>query len=842
MINRKWVSWTIILVFILLASSSSQSPQKSAVYKDVTLPIEQRIENLLSHMTLSEKIDQLSGTGFNTPENKRLGIPPLRMTDGPIGVRWGQATAFPASVATSATWNVNLTRQVAAAIANEVKAKGRNMLLGPCVNIHRFPLGGRNFESYGEDPFLASRLAVAYINGVQAQGVLASVKHFACNNQEWQRNNLDVTLNERAFREIYLPAFKAAVTEAHVYSVMCSYNLLRGEHCSQNSYLLDHILKKEWRFPGFVVSDWESVYSTVKAARAGLDLEMPFGKFFGNKLLQAVKTGKVSQDIIDDKVRRLLRVRFKAGLFDPSLRNKESPFNQQTHKQLALQAAQESLVLLKNRDSILPLDFTKIKKVAVIGPNALDLPIGGGGSSKVSPFYAISPLEGINKTFPSHIQIDYALGISIRGDIDPLRSPFIKPQETNEVKFGLNASYFNNKELLGEPIINCIDPKIDFNWGYDFPYPVLKTVNSKKHYSVRWTGALLPPQSGIYKINVIHNDGIRVYLNEQLLIDHWKSGRTRFHSAEVPLVTGKSYKLRIEYFFDGGLSLVKFGWQLPDHDYIGEAVKLAKAADVAIVFAGLHQRFESEGFDRQRLQLPNQDVLIQAVAKANPRTIVVLFTGTPVLMNPWIHQVAALVQAWYPGQEGGNAVSLLLIGKYSPSGKLPFSMIEDYKHSPAFKDYRDKSLKSPYPEGIFVGYRYLDKHRIKALFPFGFGLSYTQFNYSALQVTQHVSPQMKTTVTMTLKNTGTFPGAEIVQLYVRDVECSIERPLKELKGFAKVYLEPGQSKTITMKLDRQSFAFFDPLTNQWIVEAGAFDILIGSSAKHIHLKSRINIK
>jgi beta-glucosidase len=341
---------------------------------------------------------------------------------------------------------------------------------------------------------------------------------------------------------------------------------------------------------------------------------------------------------------------------------------------------------------------------------------------------------------------------------------------------------------------------------------------------------------------VIHNDGIRVYLDNRLIIDHWRSGRTAFRSHSVSLDAGKKYKLRIEYFFDGGLSVVKFGWQLPDHDYIDEAVQLAKKADVAIVFAGLHQRFESEGFDRRRMSLPNQDALIQAVAEANPKTIVVMFTGTPVLVNPWIHKVAALVQAWYPGQEGARAIAQLLTGQFSPSGRLPFSMIKETNHSPAFKGYRDKSLKSHYHEGIFVGYRYLDKYGIEPMFPFGFGLSYSTFQYTDLRVNQPVGPQMKTDVTFRIKNTGNISASEVIQLYVHDVESRVTRPEKELKAFTKVYLEPGQSREITMNLNRDSFAFFDPGSRKWDVETGAFDLLIGSSAKHFQLKSRINIR
>ncbi len=829
-----------ILLLLIFLTVYCGKKEDFAAYKNPNLPVEQRVEDLLARMTLEEKIGQLSGVGFETRENKRLGIPVLKMADGPVGVRWGNATAFPAAVGIAAAWDPVLTEKIGTVIAGELKSKGRHCLLGPCVNIHRFPLGGRNFESYGEDPFLASRMAVAFIKGVQSQNVLACVKHFACNNQEWERFNVDVTIEERALREIYLPAYRAAVKEAGVWMVMAAYNKLRGDYCSENNFLLNEILKKEWGFRGFVVSDWGGTHSTVEAARGGLDLEMPYGEFFGAKLLEAVKKGELSEGTIDDKIRRLMRVRFEAGLFDTAITEDEGVIHRGEHKQLALEAAKQGIVLLKNENNLLPLDGEKIKSIAIIGPNAAEARTGGGGSSRVTPLYAVSPLEGLEKAVGKDIKLNYVPGIAIRGDIHPLGPGYMTPADTSKGKNGLWGEYFANWELEGKPVITRLDKFAGFNWCYDLPHPALKRTDGKGLFSIRWTGQLHPPKTGVYKLDVIHTDGARVYLDNRLIIDNWKKNRVVFRTAPVPLTAGKPYDIRIEYYSDGGISTIKFGWELPDHDPVAEAVEAAKASDVAIIFAGLHGRFESESYDRQRLELPNQDVLIRAVAEVNPHTIVVMETGGPVLMNPWLNRVTAVVQAWYPGQEGGHATADVLLGNDNPCGKLPVSFIKSYGDSPAFKDYRDKSLKSPYPEGIFVGYRYLDKHGIEPLFPFGHGLSYTGFGYANLAVESLADNEFM--VHVDIKNTGKRKGAEVVQVYVKDLESGLERPEKELKGFQKVFLEPGETRRVSIKLDRGAFIFYHPREKRWLVEPGEFEIWVGSSSKDIRLKDKIVLK
>jgi beta-glucosidase len=823
-----------VILFFGCGRRESQPP-----YKNPELSIEARVNDLLARMTLEEKIEQLSGTGFSTKENKRLGIPVLRMTDGPVGVRFAKAAAFPAAVAIAASWDTELTQKIGAAIAKETKANGYNYLLGPCVNIHRHPLGGRNFESYGEDPFLASRTTVAFIKGLQGEGVPASVKHFACNNQEWERHRVDILIDERALHEIYLPAFKAAVVEADVWTVMAAYNLLQGKHCTENKYLLTDILKKEWGFNGFVISDWEATNSTVEAANAGLDLEMPHGKFFNEKLLDAVKRGEVEESVIDDKVKRLMRVRFKAGLFDASREGSEPVEFREKHNQLTRNAAAGSIVLLKNKNNLLPLDKKRVRSIAVLGPNAAEARTGGGGSSKVNPFYDVSPLEGLQRAVGDEIKLNYAYGTAMKGDIQPLSPEYTVPSNLSQGGKGLWAEYFANDKLEGEPVLTRCDKRIAFNWGYDAPDPALYREDGKTLFSVRWTGKLLPPKTGTYRLRTLNNDGIRVYVEGKPVIDNWNRNRLKFNNGTIELKGGHAYDLRVEYFFDGGISTVSFGWDIPNEDSIAEAAALAKASDMVIIFAGLSARFESEGYDRPRLEMPNQDKLIEAAAAANPNTVVVLETGGPVLMNEWIGDVAAIIQAWYPGQEGGNAIADILVGNINPSGKLPVSFIKSYDDSPAFKDYKDKNLKSRYLEGIFIGYRYLDKHNIEPLFPFGHGLSYTTFEYSNLKIDNMQDGSFM--VHADIENTGPRKGVEVVQVYVGDTACTVERPVKELKGFSRVMLAPAEKKTITVELNRDAFAFYDTGQKQWVVEPGEFVIMVGSSSRDIRLRGRVNL-
>jgi beta-glucosidase len=834
------ITWGLMLIAASLIAFTSNCTRD--VYKDSSKPVEERVEDLLKRMTLEEKLDLLCGdsTGFATRENKRLGIPAFNMSDGPLGVRTLRSTSFPAGVCMAATWDTSLINEIAVAMGQETRAHGKNYLLGPCVCIHRLPVGGRNFESYSEDPYLASRLAVSYVKGLQSQHVVASVKHFAVNDQEWERNNVDVIVGERALREIHLPAFQAAVNEGGAWSVMSAYNIVNGQHCSENYHLLKDILKGEWGFNGFVISDWVSVYSTANAANAGLDLEMPSGAYFTkDSLLKAIKVGSVNEATINEKVRRMLRAHFSLGHFDNLPQADTTVLTGEAHKKLTLKAAEEGIVLLKNTNSILPLDKSKIKSIAVIGPNANVARTGGGGSSFVSPYYSVSPMEGIKNKVGNGVKVTYAVG-------DPMEFPrfekAIDPKFLSDLdgKPGLKGEYFQNMDLAGKPLFSRIDKTINFEWEQGSPDSRLKPDN----FSVRWTGKVKVPESGIYRFETNSDDGVRLFVDGKKVIDDWSQHGASLDIYATELKAGKEYTIKLEYFEKIGGAVIQLGLDKLEKKplgYMEEAIKSAHDADVAIVFAGANSNIESEGLDRENLIMPrSQDKLIAEVVKANPKTIVVLNGGNPVSIDKWINQVPAMLDMFYAGQETGNAIASILFGDVNPSGKLTFSFIKDSTQSPAFKGYKNRDLKAHYDEGIYVGYRYLDKNNHNPSYEFGYGLSYTSFQYSDLKIKSMGNDIFE--VTLKVKNTGKTQGDEIAQLYLNDKDCSVDRPAKELKGFSRVSLAPGEVKTVSMKLNKQAFAFWDVTSKKWKVEPGDFEVLIGASSRDIRLKGVITVK
>jgi len=702
-------------------------------YKDPKLGVEARVKDLLQRLTLEEKVAMLAGSGWMESQPiERLGIPAIKMADGPMGVRaWTgssavtdatnairiTSTAFPAGLAMAATWDPDLLAQQGKAIGQEVKALGRDMILGPTVNIARQPLWGRNFEGYGEDPYLASRLAVGYIKGVQGEGVIATVKHFAANNQEFERHRIDEKIDERTLHEIYFPAFQAAVQEAGVWSVMLAYNKVNGLYCAENPALLHDVLKKQWGFKGFVVSDWGSTYSTAATVNAGMDLEMPGGdpmkvwfakpptQADGNgagwltpdKVLAAVAAGQIAPAAVDDNVSRILRVTFTAGLFDKP-HTGGGAVDTPEQKTLARTAAAESIVLLKNDGDLLPI-AKSVRSLAVIGPNAGVARTGGGGSSLVRPNYSIAPLDGIRQRAGNAVQVNYAQGVSIPGEDASKDSP---------------------------------------------------------------------------------------------------AARTQLRQS---------------------------------------AAAVAAKADAAIVVVGNAPSIESEGFDRKTLSLPEgQDELIQAIAKANKNTIVVINAGSPIAMDPWIAQVPAVLTMWYGGQEGGHAIASVLFGDFTPSGKLPVTFPRKIEDTPAYGHYPGDNLHTEYAEGIYVGYRHYDRANIEPLFPFGHGLSYTKFDYSDLKVTpDKIGPGRRVQVSLTVRNGGTRAGAEVVQLYLHQAKSSADRPPQELKGFRRVMLTAGQSQTVTFTLDSRAMSFYSVAKHAWVAEPSAFDVLVGASSRDIRL-------
>lgn len=826
-------SFALILSSLFLGNSSPKQYQEPA-YKNSKLPTEERVEDLLSRLTLDEKISLLGGTGFGTKPIERLGVPELKMSDGPLGVRWDKSTAFPAGTAMAASWDTSIIYKVGQSIGEELKGKGRNVILGPCVNIARIPMGGRDFESYGEDPYLASRMAVSYIEGVQSEGVAATVKHFAANNQEFERGFVDVQVDHRTLNEIYFPAFKAAVEEAKVLCVMSAYNKINGHFCSENDYLLNTKLKRDWKFNGLVMSDWGAVHSSIPTANGGLDLEMPTGKYLNEgTLLDSVKSGVVKEETIDKKVRRILSVMFKLGLFDKKEAPDSTLINSPVHRQVAYQAAVEGIVLLKNQNNILPINLNKIKSIAVIGPNAAVARTTGGGSAMVEPIYSLSPLEALHNRLGGRVKINFAKGVDLGGDfrqIDPgiLYLP-------NEDKNGLVGQYFDNMELKGEPKVTREDKIIDFDWSDSGPLPGIPA----EHFSVRWTTTLRGPATGDYFLDFVSDDGVRLYMDGNLIIDNWADHSETFNSAKVHFEKGKLYQLKVEYYQNEGGAIARLGLRSAEDDIFKDAIKAAKESDLAIVFAGTSYQYESEGMDRENLSLPvNQDDLIDEVSKVNKNTIVVMITGAPILMTGWTDKVDGLVQAWFGGDEAGNAIADVLLGRYNPSGKLPMTFPVRWEDCSAYDSYMRQDSVSVYSDGIFVGYRWFDKKNISPLFPFGYGLSYTSFSYAGIEAKPVVDSYE---VTFTVRNSGVVDGVEIPQLYVHDPDDSVAAPVKELKRFDRISLKPGEAKKVKFILKKTDFAHYDAEKEEWETHPGTYDALIGSSSRDIKLQCKIKI-
>ncbi|VAX15833.1 beta-glucosidase [hydrothermal vent metagenome] len=831
MLRSKSIIKNVVVLFIatLLLFSCKKNSSKD------------KAKDLLSQMTLEEKVSLLGGYDDMTSNSiGRLGIPKLDMANGPHGVGGEEgATFFSSGISLAATWNPELVEKVGEAIGEEANYFDKEIMLGPCVNIHRLPIGGRNFESYSEDPYLASRMGVAWIKGVQSKDVAACVKHYAGNEQEFERNGVNVIMDERTFHEIHLPAFKAAVQEANTYTVMSAYNKFRGEFCSENKYLLTDVLRNELGFDGFVISDWDATHSTIPSAFAGLDMEMPGPpQYFGDSLIIAVKNGKLSEDVIDQKVLDILRVMLKLGVIDGTAKPKTDNF--EAHKALSLKVSHESIVLLKNEKNLLPLNKNKIKTIAVIGPMAEAASLGGGGSSEVLASDSISILEGLKNKLGNSVKINYINAIKFNTEFPSIGSKYLYTMEGNKMVHGLTGVYYNNVHLQGEPVFSRIDKDVNFDWGQGSPDERIV----KDGFGVRWTGVLVPPKSGKYKLGVNSNDGSKLFLNGKLIVHNWGNHAAKMRSALVYLEKGKSYNIMIEYFETGGSASMKFQWEPQQKaKFDSKAIDIAKDADIVILSVGMTKIFECEGFDRENMDLPGaQNQLIKAVAEANPNTIVLITGGTPISMMSWINNVPAIVELFYPGQEEGFAVADILFGDVNPSGKLPDTFPKYYKDNPTYPFYPGKNSTLVYGEGIYVGYRYYDTKSVEPLFPFGFGLSYTTFALSDMEMDKtKLNKDGELTVHVKVSNTGKRAGAEIVQLYIHDEESSVDREYKALKGFQRVELAPGEEKTVLFKIDRKDLAFYDMQSHGWKAEAGKFKILVGNSSKDIALTGEFEL-
>jgi beta-glucosidase len=825
--------WTVAVVILLGAQRvwGQAAPSK--------VEVEQRVESLLGKMTLDEKMEMLGGTNdFYTRPIPRLGIPSLRMSDGPMGVHdFGLTTAYPAGIALAASWDVNLAERFGVAMGKDARARGVQFILGPGMNIHRAPMNGRNFEYFGEDPFLASRMAVSVIKGIQGQGVIATAKHFAGNNSEFARMTLNAEIDERTLREIYLPAFEASVKEAHVGAVMDAYNLVNGAYMTQNDHLNNEILKKEWGFDGIVMSDWGATHDGVAAAKGGLDLEMPSPSFMNREaLLPLLKQGTMLVATLDDKVRRILRKAIEFGFFDQPQIDTSIPTFSQEGRQAAFEMARGSMVLLKNSGNLLPLDENKLKTIAVIGPDAYPSVISGGGSAEAKPFNSVSYLEGISNRLGTKVKVLYAV------DSPPLDEVFDSSEFVTAPngESGLKGEYFSNQELKGTPALVRTDKHVHFDWGEGSFAPGEPVDN----FSIRWTGYFVPEESGDYKFYTSSDDGVRLYLGDDLVIDDWQPHSQTLDSYGSYVEGGRPYKIRLEYFDSVSSAIIGFGVTRAEA-FIGRATKeLAAKSDAVIICVGFDDKTESEGFDR-RFQLPGgQDELIRQISAVNKNVIVVVTAGGNVDMTRWIENVPAILHAWYPGQEGGRALAQILFGDYSPSGKLPASFERRWEDNPTFHTYYPEkgSSRVHYSEGVFLGYRHYDRSTTKPLFAFGYGLSYSTFAYSKLSVTpQSGNLNQPVSVSFDVTNTGHRAAAEVAELYVGDSHASVPRPVKELKAFAKVELKSGETRHVTLMLDRRAFSFYDVQKKEWSAEPGDFTILVGGSSDNIQLEGKLTL-
>ncbi len=835
--NRTVLSkFPIVCAFGLLLTAVPAYAQ-TPPYLDSKAPLETRVADLMGRLTNDEKISLLTGTDFTTQPIPRLNIPPMAMADAGQGVRGGSsttqgpATAFPAGVNMASTWNPALVGQVASAIGVEAQNKGTGVqvMLGPAVNIQRSPLGGRNGEYFSEDPYLAARLAVNYIRAMQATGTGACIKHFAANNEEVDRGEVNVVVSERALREIYLPAFEAGVKEGGVWTIMSSYNRLNGPHNSANTYLLTDILKKCWGFDGMVMSDWGGVHETARVINAGNDLEMPGpGQLAPAKIKTALERGLTTQAQIDQNAQRILRTVLRSGVLDGPKTPNHALVNSDAHRDIALHAAQESLVLLKNERQTLPLDATKVRSIAVIGPAAENFQVGAAGSPGVEPLREVGALEGIRDRVGAGVTVRTASGEALGTDFaaGTLTAP-------NSTDAGFKGEYFGNTKLEGTPAVTRTDAQIDSSRP---PAPLGNT-----NWSARWTATLTPSKSGATTFLFRADDGCRLFLDGKVIIDHWLDSAPATQSATVDLKAGQKYELRAEYYQGTGGAVAQLTWLEPGATAYSGVTALAKQSD-AVILCLTTRGEEGEGQDRSTMALPNnQDELVRQVLAANPRTIVVLNNGTPVSM-PWLNSVPALVEAWFPGQEGGRALAQVLFGDVNPSGHLPTTLGARREDYPDTGNFPGTSGRVRYDEGIYVGYRAFDKRNIQPLFPFGYGLSYTTFRLSNLKLSSPtLASNGQLTASVQVTNTGQRAGAQVVQLYIHDLAPKIDKPVRELKGFSKVFLQPGQSQTVTLPLTPRDFAWCDVKSKGWRADAGQYSIEVGDSSRNLTQKANVRL-
>lgn len=800
---------------------------------------------LIDQLTLEEQVAILSGQDFwSLPAIDRLGIGKMRVTDGPNGARGAgslvggvTAAAFPVGISIGASWDPALAQEIGAAIADEVKSKGAHVSLAPTVNIHRSVTNGRNFECYSEDPELTAALAVGYITGLQAKGISATIKHFAGNESEIERTTISSEIDEQTLREVYLRPFEDAVKKAGTWGIMSSYNKLNGTYTAENHWLLTKVLRGDWGYDGVVMSDWFGSRSTAPTVNAGLDLEMPGPtRDRGEKLIAAVNAGTVSRDTVRQLALNVLRLMQRVGALDDHREWVERAENRPEHRALIRRAGAAGTVLLKN-DGLLPLAQPG-GKIAVIGPNAKVAQIMGGGSAQLNPHYSVSPLQALVERFGEDA-ISYAPGCT-NHRWEPILSG------------DLTVDFFDNTTLDGAPVHT--EPMHDV-MAFWFPPFAAGKVNPGA-FSARIRGTYTAQESGPHNIGVHSAGYARVLIDGKRVADawtHWEKGRTFFEEGcdevvgTAPLSAGQTYDIVVEFASKPADNLVfsalRAGISRPLGDAeIQDAARLAAAAETALVFVGRSGEWDTEGSDLLDIHLPGrQDELVAAVLKANPRTVVILQTGGPVEL-PWMHDAPAILQAWYPGQEVGNALSDVLFGDVEPTGRLPQTFPIRWQDNPARSQdpevYPGIDGKVRYAEGVFIGYRHYEKHGILPMFPFGHGLGYTSFALSDFAALPH---DTGVRATVTLANTGARQGSTVVQLYVGDQAAAIPRPIRALKAFNKQTLAPGQSTQLTFDLPLRDFAYFDVAQQKWQVAAGNFVISTGFSVQDITANATVTL-
>lgn len=808
--------------------------------------LDSRVDEMLAQLTLRQKIELIGGVStWFTHAEPSIGLGSIRLSDGPAGLRSGiPATAYPAPVALAASWDPELAAEMGASLGRDARSRGVDVLLGPGVNLYRAPMGGRNFEYLGEDPWLAARIASAYIEGVQAQGVSATVKHFALNNQEFNRHNASSDADERTMRELYLVPFEAAVKDAHVGAIMDSYNLVNGTHSTQNGWLNETVAKHDWGFDGVIMSDWVSVYDGIAAANGGLDLEMPFSHFMSPEvLLPAVQSGQVSEAAIDDKVRRILRLILRFNMNNRPPDDTVSLFSERSDD-VARKVALEGMVLLKNDRNMLPLNPHQTCTVAVIGPNASPAVMGGGGSAIVDTYKSISVLQGLADFMHQLPQTANCRPHVVYDSGWPTRDEVFRAARFAE---GLRQQVFTSRDWGGK--------------SQDTTRPDLNEdrIPTSATGSIRWVGDFVAPHDGIYYA-IVHDgraaDHHTLYADGERLPSPAISPNELYYVPfPHPLRAGERVRVRFDYLPNETEVYPGLGVLSEDDVLSARARRLAEKADAVVISAGFDKTTEHEGMDRTFTLPPLQDTLIRNVAALNSHSVLVLNAGGAVDMSRWLDRIPALLLAWYPGQEGGAALADIIFGVHSPEGKLPQTFVRTWEESSTAHSYypQQGDPKAPnahirYTEGVFLGYRWfgspaVNKANTQPLFPFGFGLSYSTFRLSNLHLSRsaiHAGDPLE--VSITIRNTGTTAAADVVQVYVGENDPAVPRPAIELKGFAKVRLQPGESQTISLPLTRRSFAYWSEPEHDWHVDPGVFTISAGDSSTNLPLHAKLTVQ